>query len=827
MKWGMQSKKTAKNLVFLLTTSPLFLSAPAHAELKWSTYIGGSKEDSITAIAMHSTGDIILTGVTFSADFPATAGAYDTTLAPGGNLVATSIFTNLNLSAPALTTQDVFVTRLSADGKTIKFSTLLGGSWNEVPNDVVVDTITQGGGSSSGGTSVSGPGGISGGSASGPGSTTSGKGEPGGKNPKSPGDGSESIERITIAGRTNSRNFPITPGAIDAVYEIYNYNIYSWADSFSWTAPEGFISSFDANLGTLVYSTFLGGDRNDSVQALAVAPNHDIIAVGLTSSLGKNSPITAKTFVTENYPCYDENVCTRGFIARLSASGQLKYQSLVGGAVNDVAMIGDDAVIVGTTYTDYFYSKSPIPLKGAFGQTFSGLIGLDGFVMRLTPMDSVPPYNQLKFSSYINGKPFDDALSIVVAKDGSKDLIIAGVVKHDINDQPTNPNPLSHLMTPGAFDTTANGDGGDGFTNDFMGMRWMYTYQDWGALPNVYTLAESVMENSYLTGDIYILRMTSDGQSANPIVYATYLGGGGTGGRGADSILPGRGLTIDEQGRVIVAGYTESYNFPVTPGAIDATPIKPVVGDISPALYNLAFLKHVLPFVSVLDMKKQGYKDLVYSTFLGNGYGYAADVDVTSNGNIIVAGRTEDAQFPVTAGVVKPVLTGLNDGFVTVLDTKLLPQGKYGMYSDNTSNYNSAPVFENPTVYGPYKVDLDIGDTQPFFGNVNFKLKLSNAQGLEGKNVTLYIAPAPLLPGQKNTLGKTYTFVDLTSAPTKVLKIDATINNNGSVNFKIPLLPGALTVGAKGVPFYAQAFIAKNADQKKYVASNAIMVTPQ
>ncbi len=77
--------------------------------LSFSTYLGGSSEDTIRDVVVDAAGFIYVTGGTRSSDFPTTAGAYDRTLNTGSSLV-----------------HDVFVVKYSPAGS-IVWSTLLGG----------------------------------------------------------------------------------------------------------------------------------------------------------------------------------------------------------------------------------------------------------------------------------------------------------------------------------------------------------------------------------------------------------------------------------------------------------------------------------------------------------------------------------------------------------------------------------------------------------------------------------------------------------------------------------------------------------------------------
>ena len=76
--------------------------------LVFSTFLGGSGADGASGLHLNSAQMVFLTGTTSSANFPTTANAFRRTLAPA--------------------TQDAFVTALQPDGKSLYYSTLLGGS---------------------------------------------------------------------------------------------------------------------------------------------------------------------------------------------------------------------------------------------------------------------------------------------------------------------------------------------------------------------------------------------------------------------------------------------------------------------------------------------------------------------------------------------------------------------------------------------------------------------------------------------------------------------------------------------------------------------------
>lgn len=92
----------------------------AGSALAFSTYLGTPGQnvvDVVNGVAYDSAGNPYVTGTTNHQDFPTTIGAYDTTR----------------------NGQDAFVARLAKDGSALIYSTFLGGTGTEVGNGIVVD----------------------------------------------------------------------------------------------------------------------------------------------------------------------------------------------------------------------------------------------------------------------------------------------------------------------------------------------------------------------------------------------------------------------------------------------------------------------------------------------------------------------------------------------------------------------------------------------------------------------------------------------------------------------------------------------------------------
>jgi hypothetical protein len=171
-----------------------------------------------------------------------------------------------------------------------------------------------------------------------------------------------------------------------------------------------------------------------------------------------------------------------------------------------------------------------------------------------------------------------------------------------------------------------------------------YTYSaDFPVTPGAY-------DTGFNGGDIdaFVAKLNSDGSD---LVYATYLGGG------ADDF--GGGITVDALGNAYMTGYSESFNFPTTPGAYDTD-------------YNTG------GDVIAVKISAAG-DDLVYSTYAGGidfegGYGIVLD----GGNNAYLSGITYSADFPVTDGAYD---TGYNGGLTDAFVLKLLADGSDLGYS--------------------------------------------------------------------------------------------------------------------------------------------------
>ena len=91
--------------------------------LQFSTYLGGSDNDIAQAIALDPGGNIYVAGSTASGDFPIVNGSYQTNNAGGDT--------------------DMFVSKLSLDGRNLAYSTYIGSRGSDVATAIAVDGTGQ------------------------------------------------------------------------------------------------------------------------------------------------------------------------------------------------------------------------------------------------------------------------------------------------------------------------------------------------------------------------------------------------------------------------------------------------------------------------------------------------------------------------------------------------------------------------------------------------------------------------------------------------------------------------------------------------------------
>ena len=409
--------------------------------LLYLTYLGGTQDDGITAIAVDAAGNAYVTGATNSFDFPtvnpfqAQFGGY------GGS---------------ALRPGDAIVAKIGPNGDKLIYSTYLGGNHDEIGLAIAIDGA--GNAYVTGATSSLNFPVTPGGTAFQP--RLSGVGGEPIRHPTDlaplfePGDafvtkldptGSklvfstflggtqddaalaiavDSASNVYVGGCSISPNFPTTSGALQTIYRG------SEQQNFFFNTGDGFISKLNSTGSALLYSTYFGGAGDDCVTGIAVDATGAVYMAGSTTTT--NLPTTAGAFQPgfhgyANLPFLIAQDFGDGFVGKLDPTGaKLVYLSYLGGRTNDAATaIAIDGQ--GNAYVTGFTDSPDFPVTtGALQPQLAGDGGLglylfygDAFVSVVNPTGTA-----LLYSSYFGGNR--DERPFGVAVDASGNVYIVG-----------------------------------------------------------------------------------------------------------------------------------------------------------------------------------------------------------------------------------------------------------------------------------------------------------------------------------------------------------------------------------------------------------------
>lgn len=570
--------------------------------LVYSTFLTGNYFDEANAIAVDSSGSGYVTGFTFSSvpTFPVTPGAYQTKC-------GTDAVCNYNLPNGGTTNTDAFVTKFTADGSGLVYSTYLGGSYDESGQAIAVDSSGS----------------------------------------------------VYVTGYTRSFDFPTTTGAFQttcAPYVVVSGTSCTvipgsgcaGAPNAGRFAPINvvnvFVTKLNATGSGLVYSTFLGGWGNSDATGIALNAAGEVYiagstdaqqAQGFTDSGGCpagyqtahptttsgffHAPLLADTPSGMGWP---SRPGVNGFFSKLSADGStLRYSTylgspctlkgttttcmepFVGQVANAVAVDASGAAYVtGSTNSPTFSVTS-----GAFQTVLNQGGGLpggacgggncrDAFVAKFDP--SLSGAASLVYSTFLGGSGADTGLAVAV--DSANNAYVTGLAGFSAAASPDFP------VNPGAFQSTCPAPC-SGFDKIFV---------------------------------------TKLNPTASALVYSSYLGGSSSDDTSTNSIA------LDSAGRAYITGSTNSTNFPNK---------NPVQSPPPPGATN-AFVSVFKPDGSDLD-----FSTFLGGSALTFGQGIALD----PSDNMYVTGYTLDQNFPTTTGAFQTTcahcgLSGTNRaGFVT------------------------------------------------------------------------------------------------------------------------------------------------------------------
>lgn len=429
-----------------------------------------------------------------------------------------------------------------------------------------------------------------------------------------------------------------------------------------------FVTKLSPDGASLVFSTYLGGSALDTIAAIALDAQDDVVLAGTTKST--DFPVVNALEPTLTGTAGNSDA----FVAKLSADGShLIFSTYLGGTSVDgatgVAVDSQGNILVsgGTDSTDFPTSNALQPTAG--GGPTNNAITSDAFLTKLNPSGTA-----VLFSTYWGGTGSEQATNVSV--DSSDNIFLVGETTS--TDFPTlNPlegrSPNNGAQITG-FVTKFKSDGSSTLFSTYFGGTGSDTIFGSAVDPNGNLFlsgnttstdlpVNNAIQSTYGGGasDGFVSEISANGSS---LLFSTFLGGTGT-----DAF---NRVAADQHG-VYVVGSTTTADFPTagTPanafmGSTDGVVVKLSTSTAPAASFSptsLTFNDQVVGTPSsaqTLTLNNTGAAPLVVT-----GVSFAGDFSATNTNcpNSLAAGSS--CTFNV---VFTPTATGARAGKLTLTD---------------------------------------------------------------------------------------------------------------------------------------------------------------
>jgi uncharacterized repeat protein (TIGR01451 family) len=617
--------------------------------LVYATYLGGSGDDPASSIAIDSANNIYIAGTTNSVNFPTRGPAFPNKAA-------------LN---------DIFVTKIAADGSAIIYSTYIGGAGQDRADGIALD--------SSGSAYV--------------------------------------VGRVD----SSSTDFPTTPGVIGSSYRGGDF--------------DGVAFKLNPQGSGLTYSTFIGGEDNDSTEGVAVDANGNAYLTG--GSRSQAFPVTVTAFQSSR------SGDTDGYLMKLNSTATaLMYSSYLGGAGTDRGSgVAIDAN--GNAYVAGYTGSPDFPTQDAFQNSSGG--SFDAFVAKVDT--NANGAAALIFCSYLGGTGDDKAYGIAI-DNGGNNVYLTGQTS-------SNNFPLLSPAQPafgGSFDafvaeissagnkiyaTYLGGTGDDrgtGIAVNSAGSAYVTGFTSSTNFPTVTPLQISNGGGF----DAFVAKLNPAGTA---LLYSTYLGGSANESNTTTGTSTNP-IALNTASDAYITGFTSSTNFPTTTplqsanaGAQDAFVVR--IADATPAAdYSISILPNSRTVVP------GGVTTYTITATPAGGF--------TGTIALSVTGLSNDAttNFNPTSIVITDA--SAKTSTLTVTTTVATPPGSYSLSLDTTSGNLQHAGAAQLSVSGTASANLSISKTASpnpatSQANLTYRITVTNngPSPATNVNITDQLAPGP------------------------------------------------------------------------------------
>jgi hypothetical protein len=460
---------------------------------------------------------------------------------------------------------------------------------------------------------------------------------------------------MAISGITSEVfTFAVSPANADVAYAgTFNGGFYTTTDGgATWTevasgVPIAAIAFAPADPATIYVFTFWSGTLVTHDGGVTWESGGAVTASPYAFAV---DPASANTVFMSNSVTWD------AFVATLSADGStLEQSTYLGGTNVDVATgialdAGGSSYVVGETYSEDF------PVRQAVQPVPGGLY--DVFVTKLSPGGAI------EYATYLGGWGAEYGARIAV--DGNGRAYVTGLTWSSNYPVFNAAQPASGGGYSDVFVSALSETGDSLIYSTYLGGSAMENDSSQSMGPDVAVTqsGDAFVTGSTMSADFPITAdafqgTRSGGQTdgfitsfnaVGQVQYSTFIGAGG-----AD--YP-RGIAVDHDGSVVIAGWTDSADLPIVNG------VQPAYGGSEDA-----FLARVVPGVSETDTTAP-HSEITLSGTVGLAGWYVSPVSVTVNALDDAAGRgVQMIEFSVGGGAFQPYtgpFTVASEGTTTV-----------------------------------------------------------------------------------------------------------------------------------------------------------------
>jgi len=489
------------------------------ATLIFASYSGSSTDNWGYSATFDADGNLYGAGIAFNDGYPVTLGAFQTDWA----------------TSPGVYVADITISKFTPDGTSLIYSTYLGGTNQDLPYSIIVNSDNE----------------------------------------------------LIVYGATGSSNFPTTPGAYDQTFNGGTSELVDYVLNFT-AGSDAYVAKFNVDGSDLLGATFFGGSQNEALNTGVTSYNYGDHARGEVNVNASENIIIASCTRSSNLPTSavafqpDFGGLQDGFIAQFNTNlTNLIWSSYIGGTADDGAysikpLTGGNYLICGGTASVDFPTTAGVVFPAYGGGT------ADGFVSIVSSDAST-----IIASTYIGTTDYDQ--SYLADADASNGVYIMGQTLGDfpvVGDVYENPGTTQFVskLTPDLTEfefSTVFGSGSSqvnisptAFLVDNCGNIFVCGWggnvnqsfnPSTGSVDGMETTPDAFQSTT--DGDDFYLGIFDDNMSS--LFYATFFGG-----PNSDEHVDGGTSRFDKQGVVyhaVCAGCGSFDDFPTTDGVVSNT----------------------------------------------------------------------------------------------------------------------------------------------------------------------------------------------------------------------------------------------------------------